>query len=287
MYVIVEDSTEIVVLVANKVEVNTNNLIIDDETKINNTNLMCYKLDDNIQLPKSIRHIPSKYKYNPVTGFTINKAYSRIALAEIAATLEELALQVDPTLIDSTGYTLNEMKDYQNLVVSHVGQKYIENGIDVELKVLGTTQHFSFTSRDQLNLFIIYNSITPDVKEVAYHADKSECMAYHVEDFKHIFLEYRLHLLFHTTLINQVHQYIRCDLEDIDKVAMITYDQTILPDKRILTLLTIMIANGISLGVSVEDITKFIIKEFRDVLKSKYYTQDVLLQYINNIPEEG
>lgn len=85
-------------------------------------------------------------------------------------------------------------------------QAMIYNGADVELST--GTEHFSFTSNDQLNIDAMFDAVKMGATEYPYHQDGGKCMIYSAEDIFKIYVASKSTITYHTTYNNSIKQWI-------------------------------------------------------------------------------
>ena len=80
-------------------------------------------------------------------------------------------------------------------------------GVDVEL-LSGTTEHFSLTEHDQLNLFGKQAQLAAGAAQLEYHADGQPCRYYNAADMQSIITAAMWHVSYHTTYCNALNMWI-------------------------------------------------------------------------------
>lgn len=99
-------------------------------------------------------------------------------------------------------------------------QAMIYNGADVELST--GTEHFSFTSNDQLNIDAMFDAVKMGATEYPYHQDGGKCMIYSAEDIFKIYVASKSTVTYHTTYNNSIKQWITRET-DLDTINGIYY----------------------------------------------------------------
>ena len=92
-------------------------------------------------------------------------------------------------------------------------------GIDVELPS-GTTEHFSLTEHDQINLFGKQAQLATGALQLEYHADGQPCRYYSAADMQSIIKAAMWHVSYHTTYCNALNMWIEgCETaEDVQEI---------------------------------------------------------------------
>ena len=103
--------------------------------------------------------------------------------------------------------------------VSAACEQMIYAGIDVELPS-GTTEHFSLTEHDQINLFGKQAQLATGALQLEYHADGQPCRYYSAADMQSIIKAAMWHVSYHTTYCNALNMWIEgCETaEDVQEI---------------------------------------------------------------------
>lgn len=117
--------------------------------------------------------------------------------------------------------TLEELKAAKKREISQACETTIYSGVDVTLTD-GSTEHFSLTEHDQLNLFGKQVQLAAGTTELEYHADGQPCRYYTAEDMKIITSAAMQHVSYHTTYCNAVNMWI-AGCESTEEVQAIYY----------------------------------------------------------------
>lgn len=103
--------------------------------------------------------------------------------------------------------TLEEVKASKRAEISTACHKTIEGGVDVKLTD-GSTEHFSLSTEDQLNLFGKQVQMAAGAEEYEYHADGQPCKYYSAADMQAIITAAMQYVSYHTTYCNSFFAYI-------------------------------------------------------------------------------
>ena len=103
--------------------------------------------------------------------------------------------------------TLEEVRVGKKAEVSAACEQIIYAGINVTLSD-GTTEHYSLTEHDQLNLFGKLSQISVGAAQLEYHADGQSCRYYTAIDMQAIIQAAMRHVSYHTTYCNALNMWI-------------------------------------------------------------------------------
>ncbi|WP_320973326.1 acyl carrier protein [Enterocloster bolteae] len=103
--------------------------------------------------------------------------------------------------------TLEEVRAGKKAEVSAACEQIIYAGINVTLSD-GTTEHYSLTEHDQLNLFGKLSQISVGAAQLEYHADGQSCRYYTAVDMQAIIQAAMWHVSYHTTYCNALNMWI-------------------------------------------------------------------------------
>lgn len=117
--------------------------------------------------------------------------------------------------------TIEEWKSAKKQEISEACEKIIYEGISVTLAD-GSTEHFSLTEHDQLNLFGKQAQLTAGADQLEYHADGQPCRYYSVSDMQAIIQAAMFHVSYHTTYCNAINMWI-ADCQTAEEVRAIFY----------------------------------------------------------------
>ena len=105
--------------------------------------------------------------------------------------------------------------------VSAACEQIIYKGVNVTL-ANGSTEHFSLTEHDQLNLFGKQAQLAMGAEQLEYHADGQPCRYYSAEDMQAIIQAAMFHVSYHTTYCNALNMWI-AGCQDPEEVQEIFY----------------------------------------------------------------
>lgn len=103
--------------------------------------------------------------------------------------------------------TMDELKAEKKREVATSCERCIYAGVSVTLSD-GTTEHYSLTEHDQLNLFGKQSQLASGITQVEYHADGQPCRYYSVVDMQSIIQAAMWHVSYHTTYCNAINMWI-------------------------------------------------------------------------------
>ena len=86
----------------------------------------------------------------------------------------------------------------------------------------GSTEHFSLTEHDQLNLFGKQVQLAAGAEQLEYHSDGQPCRYYSAADMQTIIAAAMQHVSYHTTYCNAVNMWI-AGCESTEEVQAIYY----------------------------------------------------------------
>lgn len=105
--------------------------------------------------------------------------------------------------------------------VSAACEQIIYKGVSVTLAD-GTTEHYSLTGHDQLNLFGKQAQLASGAEQLEYHADGQPCKYYSAADMQAIVNAAMWHVSYHTTYCNALNMWI-AGCQDAETVQEIFY----------------------------------------------------------------
>lgn len=103
--------------------------------------------------------------------------------------------------------TLPELKESKKREIAVDCEQCIYAGVSVTLSD-GTTEHYSLTEHDQLNLFGKQSQLAAGAMQVEYHADGRPCRYYAAADIQAIIEAAMWHVSYHTTYCNALNMWI-------------------------------------------------------------------------------
>ena len=117
--------------------------------------------------------------------------------------------------------TIEEWKSAKKQEISEACEKIIYEGISIALAD-GSTEHFSLTEHDQLNLFGKQAQLSAGADQLEYHADGQPCRYYSAADMQAIIDAAMWHVSYHTTYCNAINMWI-ADCQTAEEVRAIFY----------------------------------------------------------------
>lgn len=144
--------------------------------------------------------------------------------------------------------TLEEVRVGKKAEVSAACEQIIYAGINVTLSD-GTTEHYSLTEHDQLNLFGKLSQISVGVARLEYHADGQSCRYYTAVDMQAIIQAAMWHVSYHTTYCNALNMWI-AGCQSTEEVQEIFYGADVPKQYRseVLNAYLVQIATEIGVG---------------------------------------
>ena len=166
---------------------------------------------------ESILRVDLSDPKNPVA---VLSGENKTDLTKIQEELERVATKVDENIPDKKiPETLEEIKAAKKQEIGEACDKIIYEGMDVTL-TNGSTEHFSLTDHDQLNLFGKQVQLAAGAEQLEYHSDGQPCKYYSAADMRLIIAAAMQHVSYHTTYCNAVNMWIAgCETaEEIQKI---------------------------------------------------------------------
>ncbi len=117
--------------------------------------------------------------------------------------------------------TLAERQAAKKAEISADCERAIYKGVNVTL-ANGSTEHFSLTEHDQLNLFGKQAQLVAGAELLEYHADGQPCRYYSAADMQAIIQAAMWHVSYHTTYCNALNMWIT-GCQDTEMVREIFY----------------------------------------------------------------
>ena len=144
--------------------------------------------------------------------------------------------------------TLEEVRAGKKAEVSAACEQIIYAGINVTLSD-GTTEHYSLTEHDQLNLFGKQIQVTAGQAQIEYHADGQPCRYYTAVDMQAIIQAAMWHVSYHTTYCNALNMWI-AGCQSTEEVQEIFYGADVPKQYRseVLNAYLVQIATEIGVG---------------------------------------
>lgn len=103
--------------------------------------------------------------------------------------------------------TLEELQTAKKAEVAADCERAIYRGVTVTLAD-GSTEHFSLTEHDQLNLVGKRDQLAAGAEQLEYHADGQQCRYYSAADMHAIIQAAMFHVSYHTTYCNALNMWI-------------------------------------------------------------------------------
>ena len=117
--------------------------------------------------------------------------------------------------------TLEELQVAKKRKISQACETTIYSGVDVTLTD-GSTEHFSLTEHDQLNLFGKQVQLAAGAEQMEYHPDGQPCRYYSAADMQTIITAAMQFVSYHTTYCNAINMWI-AGCESTEEVQAIYY----------------------------------------------------------------
>ena len=124
--------------------------------------------------------------------------------------------------------TLAELQMAKKREISQACERSIYSGVDVVLTD-GSTEHFSLTERDQLNLFGKQAELSAGATRLRYHTDGQPCRYYDAADMQLIVSAAMEYVSYHATYCNSLNMWIN-GAESAEEIQQIYYGAEI-PEK--------------------------------------------------------
>lgn len=159
---------------------------------------------------------------DPKNPVAVLSGENKTDLTKLQEELERITTKVDENIPDKKiPETLEEIKAAKKQEIGQACDKIIYDGMDVTLTD-GSTEHFSLTDHDQLNLFGKQVQLAAGTTELEYHADGQPCRYYSAEDMQIITSTAMAYVSYHTTYCNAVNMWI-AGCETADEIQQIYY----------------------------------------------------------------
>lgn len=159
---------------------------------------------------------------DPKNPVAVLSGENKTDLTKIQEELERITTKVDENIPDKKiPETLEEIKAAKKQEIGQACDKIIYDGMDVTLTD-GSTEHFSLTDHDQLNLFGKQVQLAAGTDQLEYHSDGQACRYYSAEDMQIITSTAMAYVSYHTTYCNAVNMWI-AGCETADEIRQIYY----------------------------------------------------------------
>lgn len=116
---------------------------------------------------------------------------------------------------------MDAAKESKRAEVSSACEAIIYSGVSVTFRY-GSTEHFSLTEHDQLNLFGKQAQLAAGVEQLEYHADGQPCRYYTAADMQAIIEAAMFWVSYHTTYCNALNMWI-VGCQTVEEVKEIFY----------------------------------------------------------------
>ena len=117
--------------------------------------------------------------------------------------------------------TLAELQTAKRKEISRACEQIIYSGADVTLTD-GSTEHFSLTEHDQLNLFGKQVQLAAGAEQLEYHSDGQPCRYYSAADMQTIITAAMQHVSYHTTYCNALNMWV-AGVQTAEEIQQIFY----------------------------------------------------------------
>ncbi len=159
---------------------------------------------------------------DPKNPVAVLSGENKTDLTKLQEELERITTKVDENIPDKKiPETLEEIKAAKKQEIGQACDKIIYDGMDVTLTD-GSTEHFSLTDHDQLNLFGKQVQLAAGTDQLEYHSDGQACRYYSAKDMQLITSAAMAYVSYHTTYCNAVNMWI-AGCETADEIQQIYY----------------------------------------------------------------
>lgn len=159
---------------------------------------------------------------DPKNPVAVLSGENKTDLTKLQEELERITTKVDENIPDKKiPETLEEIKAAKKQEIGQACDKIIYDGMDVALTD-GSTEHFSLTDHDQLNLFGKKVQLAAGTDQLEYHSDGQPCRYYSAKDMQIITSTAMAYVSYHTTYCNAVNMWI-AGCETADEIQQIYY----------------------------------------------------------------
>lgn len=159
---------------------------------------------------------------DPKNPVAVLSGENKTDLTKLQEELKRITTKVDESIPDKKiPDTLEEIKAAKKQEIGQACDKIIYDGMDVTL-TNGSTEHFSLTDHDQLNLFGKQVQLTAGTDQLEYHSDGQACRYYSAKDMQLITSAAMAYVSYHTTYCNAVNMWI-AGCETAEEVQQIYY----------------------------------------------------------------
>lgn len=159
---------------------------------------------------------------DPKNPVAVLSGENKTDLTKLQEELKRITAKVDESIPDKKiPDTLEEIKAAKKQEIGQACDKIIYDGMDVTL-TNGSTEHFSLTDHDQLNLFGKQVQLTAGTDQLEYHSDGQACRYYSAKDMQLITSAAMAYVSYHTTYCNAINMWI-AGCESAEEVQAIYY----------------------------------------------------------------
>lgn len=159
---------------------------------------------------------------DPKNPVAVLSGENKTDLTKLQEELERITTKVDENIPDKKiPETLEEIKAAKKQEIGQACDKIIYDGMDVTLTD-GSTEHFSLTDHDQLNLFGKQVQLAAGTDQLEYHSDGQACRYYSAKDMQLITSAAMAYVSYHTTYCNAINMWI-AGCETADEIQQIYY----------------------------------------------------------------
>ena len=159
---------------------------------------------------------------DPKNPVAVLSGENKTDLTKIQEELKRITTKVDESIPDKKiPDTLEEIKAAKKQEIGQACDKIIYYGMDVTL-TNGSTEHFSLTDHDQLNLFGKQVQLAAGTDQLEYHSDGQACRYYSAKDMQLITSAAMAYVSYHTTYCNAINMWI-AGCESTEEVQAIYY----------------------------------------------------------------
>lgn len=155
-------------------------------------------------------------------------ASAKIGSANILRAYENGYINAESTnviLSLTPNYTLEQVVKFKSEEFSYFCDKNIASGIDVTLND-GTTEHFSLTDNDQININSALTELMMGVESIEYHSDNGPFKLYSSDDMMTIYTTAQSKVKTETAYRNNLREWIK-QLTDVEEIRKIAYGMDI------------------------------------------------------------
>lgn len=191
------------------------NIVYGEEIAPQGLTCMWVDIPDGAQLERI--DVTNPYDPQPVFSYLPDSDIGK--LQKKMAVVEERLDEAVP--VKKEPETLDEWKEAKKQEISKSCEAIIYDGVSITLAD-GSTEHFSLTEHDQLNLFGKQAQLASGAAQLEYHSDGKPCRYYSAADMQAIIQAAMFHVSYHTTYCNAINMWI-ADCQTAEEVRAIFY----------------------------------------------------------------